>query len=444
MSHAHHESTTLLRRLGPWSCYFMSIGSVIGSGIFLVATDISASLSSPLSALAVWLFAGAISLMGALLFAELGTMYPRAGGQYVFLREAFHPLISFLFGWTGVFVIQTGSIAAVAVAFGRFTQSFVPLTATEINLVATAVTVFLTGYNFLGIKRGAQLLDALTSLKLVALFGFIVAIFMLAPTESVTPITMSFEGTTLPAFGVALLGAFWAFDGWYSLTFVAGEIQNPEKNIPRASLYGLLTVIALYTFVSWAYFKVLTVEQITGSKLVAADAAKMVLGEGGAIAIGILLLVSAFGCLNTMIISGARIIYAMGKDNLLPHSLAVVNEKTHSPNRSLILQMLWSVLLIWSGRYDQLFTYVVFAGFIFYGLTAYAVISLRNKKPNENRPYKAPFYPWLPIVYVLFTIGFTLNSLIEAPEASLAGLGVIATGLPAYWYFSKKHKSMTS
>jgi APA family basic amino acid/polyamine antiporter len=441
MANSSHESTTLVRRLGPWSSYFLSLGSVVGTGIFLVATDISKSVSSPFAALFVWGLAGLISLMGALIFAELGAMYPRAGGQYAFLREAFHPVLSFLFGWTLVFVIQTGSIAAVAVGFGKFMSSFVPLTDFQVGLVATGATLALTMYNYLGIRRGAQLLDSITSLKLVAIFGFILVIFLMSSSGSVTPVNFDMGGATVSALGVALLGAFWAFDGWYSLTFVAGEIQDPAKNIPRASLYGILTVILLYTLMSCAYFKVLSVEQIQNSSLVAADAAQAVVGQSGATIIGILLLVSAFGCLNTMVISGARVIYAMSKDRLLPYGLSVVSEKTHSPNRALTMQFIWSVILIWSGRYDQLFAYVVFAAFVFYGLTASAVIWLRMKKPNYERPYKVPFYPWLPIVYVVFTIGFTINSLIEKPVESMLGLGIIALGLPAYWYFTSRRRA---
>jgi basic amino acid/polyamine antiporter, APA family len=433
-----HETTELVRKLGPWSSFFVCIGSVIGSGIFLVATDISSALNSPLAALSVWLVAGAISLAGALIFAELGTMYPRAGGQYVFLREAFHPLLAFLFGWTLIFVIQTGSIAAVAVAFAKFSGKFTTISETGLNVWASVIIVVLTIFNYLGIKRGAQFLDAVTSVKIVAIIGFIAYVFLFGPSESATSFSTDISGTTLSAYGVAMLAAFWAFDGWYSLTFVAGEIKDPEKNIPRAAAQGLFAVIALYILISYAYFKVLPVEQIAKSSNVAADAAQLVAGQWGADAMGILVIVSVIGCLNTMIISGARVIYAMAKDNVLPHALAVVHPKRHSPNRALTLQMVWSIALVWSGRYDQLFTYVIFAGFIFYGLTAYAVIWLRKTKPQQARPYKVPFYPWLPIFYVLFTIGFTVNSLIEKPKESLAGILIIAFGLPAYYFFKKR------
>lgn len=431
-------STELLRKLGPWSSFFVCIGSVIGSGIFLVATDIASVVPTPFAGVLVWIVAGAVSMAGALIFAELGTMFPRAGGQYVFLREAFGPLLSFLFGWTLIFVIQTGSIAAVAVAFARFTAKFVEMGPTEMNLAATASIALLTFFNYLGIQRGAQLLDSLTSLKVVALLGFIILIFVMGPSTPATPLTLDMGGTTLSAFGVAMIAAFWAFDGWYSLTFVAGEIQKPERNIPLASFMGLITVLALYVVVSYAYFMVLTPAQVAGSTFVAADAAQVLAGKWGVDLMGLFVIVSVIGCLNTMIISGARVTYAMAKDHVLPVALAKVGEKSHSPNRALTMQMIWSILLVWSGKYDQLYTYVIFAGFIFYGLTAYGVIYLRKAKPQLARPYKVPLYPVLPILYIVFCIGITANSLMEKPLEALAGAGIILTGLPAYYYFKKR------
>lgn len=434
------ETTQLVRRIGPWSSYFICMGSVIGSGIFLVASDIAAAVPSPFAGLMVWLVAGAISLAGALIFAELGTMFPRAGGQYIFLREAFHPVVAFLFGWTLIFVIQSGSIAAVAAAFARFSSKFIEMSPTELNMTATLSIVVLTAFNFLGIKRGAQFLDVVTSLKVVALIGFVTFVFFYGPTESATPIHVSWGGATLSALGVAMVAAFWAFDGWYSLTFVAGEVERPEKNIPRAALWGVLTVTALYVLVSYAYGKVLTPEQIASSPFVAADASSVIAGEKGVRLMGLLVIVSVIGCLNAMIISGARVIYAMAKDYVLPHGLSIVHPKTHSPNRALVMQMIWSVLLVWSGQYNQLFTYVIFAAFIFYGLTAYAVIWLRKTRPEHSRPYKVPFYPWLPLFYVVFAVGFTLNSLIEAPKESMAGLAIVTLGLPFY-YLQKRRKA---
>jgi len=240
-------------------------------------------------------------------------------------------------------------------------------------------------------------------------------------------------GMTVPGFGVALLAAFWGYDGWYSITFVAGEMKKPERDIPLSSFVAILGTTLLYVLCSYCYYHVLTNDQIAKSSFVAGDTIRILGGDVGVKILGVIVIISVLGCINAMIISGARVVYAMAKDNVLPPKLAVVNPKTHSPNRALILQMIWSILLVWSGKYDDLYTYVIFGGFIFYGLTAFGLVWLRRKKPNLPRPYKVPFYPILPAFYVLFTICLTINSLREKPGDSLKGLLIILLGLPAYW-----------
>lgn len=353
------------------------------------------------------------------------------------MREAFHPLIAFLFGWTLVFVIQTGSIAAVAAAFAKFSGSFVPMSDVQMNIAASLIIVMLTLFNCLGIKRGSQFLDAITSLKIVALITFVAAVFFTARSATGgTPIAFDLMDVTPSAFGVAMVAAFWAFDGWYALTFVAGEIKDPSKNIPRAAFGGILFVTILYMLVNLSYFKMLDLETIRTTQFVAADAARVLGGPTAVNLISALVIISVIGCLSAMIISGARVIYAMAKDYVLPHQLAIVHTKTHSPNRALMLQMVWSIILVWSGKFDQLFTYVIFAAFIFYGLTAYAVIYLRSQKHRQlDRPYKVPFYPWLPAAYILFCAAFTVNSIIERPKEAAAGLLIVSLGLPAYYVF---------
>ncbi len=438
------SGTQLIRQLGLWSAVFMCMSSEIGSGIFLVATDIVNQLSSPLMGLLVWVVGGSITLTGALIFAELGTMFPQAGGQYVFLREAFHPLVAFLFGWTLIFVIQTGSIAGVAVAFAKFVTPFMPMSDIEKNIAATLIIVALTMFNFFGIKRGSQLLDSITVVKIVALVGFIAYVLLMAPAATASPIHFEVGNLSISHFGVALLAAFWAFDGWYSITFIAGEMKKPERDIPISSLVAIIGTTTLYVLASYCYYRLLNHDQIAGSTFVAGDAIHVLAGEFGVKLIGVMVIISVLGCLNAMVISGARVVYAMAKDKVLPPSLAVLNHKSHSPNRALALQMVWSIILVWSGKYDELFTYVIFGAFIFYGLTAFGVFWLRKKRPNVPRPYKVPFYPWLPGLYVLFTICFTANSLFEKPKESAAGLLIIALGLPAYAIMRKmtaKHRS---
>ncbi len=443
----HDQGTQLVRQLGLLSAIFMCMSSEIGSGVFIVATDIVGQLNAPLMGLLVWVAGGAITLTGALIFAELGTMFPQAGGQYVFLRESFHPIIAFLFGWTLIFVIQTGSIAGVAVAFAKFSSAFVPMDDFHRNLAATGVIIVLTFFNFFGIKRGAQLLDSITIVKIVTLIGFIAYILAVAPATSASPITLSMGNFSFSHFGVALVAAFWAFDGWYSITFIAGEMKKPERDIPRSSLYAIIAVTTLYALCSYSYYHVLSVDQIAKvdpASSVAAEVIKALAGNTGAKILGVMFVISTLGCINAMIISGARVVYAMAKDKVLPPALAKLNPKSHSPNRSLTMQMIWSIILVWSGKYDELFTYVIFGAFIFYGLTAFGVFWLRKKKPNHPRPYKVPFYPWLPGLYVLFTICFTINSVFEKPKESAAGFVIIALGLPAYFIMRKltaKHRA---
>lgn len=439
------EPDNLLRRLGLFSSFIVCIGGVIGSGVFLVATDIARSVPSPIMSLLVWGVAGVISLAGALIFAELGAMYPKAGGQYVFLREAFHPIIAFLFGWTLVFVIQTGSIAAVAVAFAKFSSSFYMFSDFETNMAASVLIVVLSFANSFGIEKGSWFLDTITSFKIVAIVFFVIAAFFTFGTQPANIPSLfggfSEHSVSVSTFGVAMVAAFWAFDGWYALTFVAGEVKDPGKNIPRATFLGITFVTLLYMLVNLSYFQVLDISAVQNSDFVAASAAEVMGGPGAVKWISLLVIISVIGCLSAMIISGARVAYAMGQDRVLPPILAYVSPKNHSPNVALLLQMVWSIVLVWSGRFDQLFTYVVFAAFIFYGLTAYAVIHLRRQKDLKvNRPYRVPFYPWLPLGYIIFCAAFTLNSVIEKPLESVAGIIIVSMGLPAYFYFRSKNK----
>lgn len=420
----------LERALGLGSAFFMVTGSVIGSGVFLVASDIANAVPSLWWGLSTWVVAGLISFMGGLIFAELGTRFPRSGGQYVYLTEALHPLLGFLFGWTLVLVVQAGSIAAVAIAFARFVCYCVDVPLPQPVLASLAV-VGLTAINFLGIRKGAFILDAITVIKILAILALVAAGVLLPgrPDASALPSLIP----TGASYGVALIAAFWAFDGWNTLGFVAGEIKRPRRNIPLGLGLGILALTILYVLANLTYFKFLSVEEIAGSTFVAADAVRQFLGPQGTVIAALLVSLSALGCANGMIISGARVIYAMAKDGHLPRGLARLNPKNRSPNAALVAQMVWTLVLVWSGSYDQLFTYVVFAAFLFYGLSVLALFALRRKPSREDHGiYLTPFYPVLPMLYLLFTIAFTVNALIEKPWASIAGLGLVALGIPAY------------
>ncbi len=429
------EKPTLVRGLGPISGICLVAGSVIGSGVFLVAADISRSVPSSSMALSVWAVAGLLSLLGGLTFAELGAMYPGTGGQYVFLREAFGPLPAFLYGWTLFLVIQSGTIAAVCIAFAKFLAALLPLSPTGQNLAASAAIILLTLPNLLGVKKGAALLDALTSLKILALL--LIAAAGLWASTAVGAGLGPLESISVPAYGVGLIAAFWAYDGWNNLTFVAGEMKDPQRNIPLSLIVGLVAVTLLYLGVNFAYYRVLPPSVVAGAALPAADAARAMGGETAVLAIGILVLLSTLGCANAMVLAGPRVTYAMAEDGSLPPWLSFVHPRYRVPTNALLAQMVWSVLLVWSGRYDQLFTYVISAGFIFYGLTGAAVLVLRRTRPAAERPYRVPFYPALPSLYVLFCAAFVVNSFREKPVESLAGLGIVLLGIPVYRRFHR-------
>lgn len=428
------EKTTLSRSLGLSSAVSLVAGSVIGSGVFLVASDILRAVPSPVPGLSVWLIAGVLSLLGGLTFAELGAMFQGSGGQYLYLREAFGPLPAFLYGWTLFWVIQAGSIAAVAIAFAKYFSAFVPMGPTGVKLTGSAVIVLLSLLNMRGVEKGAALLDSVTGFKAVALVA-IAAAGIFLPQQAPLSGAWTFSA---PAYGVALIAAFWAYDGWNNVTFVAGEIRNPQRNVPLALAIGLAGVTILYLGANLAYSRMLPVEAISASSFVAADAAQVMGGAGWARAMSALVLISTFGCVNGMILAGPRVTYAMADDGHLPTWFSFVHPKWRVPTNSLAAQMAWSVLLVWSGRYDQLFTYVVSAAFIFYGLTAAGVLVLRRTRPDAERPYKVPLYPVLPLAYVLFCAAFVVNSFREKPMESVAGLALVLLGVPVYRWFKPR------
>jgi APA family basic amino acid/polyamine antiporter len=430
----------LKRSLGIYSALSLVVGSVIGSGIFLVATDIAKSIANPWIAIGVWVAAAILTLLGALVYSELGAAFPGAGGPYLYLRQAFGPLVGYLYGWTLTLVIQPGSIAAVAVAFGKYLSAFIPMNNTGIMVTASLGVIGLTGVNLVGVKKGAGLMDALSSLKVIALVVLAgVGIFATGITEptAIQEGSAPFEG--MSAFGVALIAAFWAFDGWNNVTFVAGEVKDPQRNIPLSLVGGILATATLYVLVTLGYFRVLGIAEIQNSQFVAADTIRRVLGAEWAVTgiVGIVVL-STLGCVNGMILAGARVAYAMAADGSLPKFFAKIHPTYDVPSASLLFQMLWSVVLVWSGSYDQLFTYVISAAFVFYGLTGVSLIVLRGKMPKVARPYKVPLYPVLPAAYVLLCAVFVLNTFVEKPTESLIGLGIVLLGVPAYLLWRKK------
>jgi APA family basic amino acid/polyamine antiporter len=347
----------------------------------------------------------------------------------------------YLFGWTLATVIQPGSIAAVSMAFGKYLSALIPMEGNSILVVASLAIAMLTGINYLGVKKGAVLGDFLSSLKIIALLILAGVGLFSSPSEGVTAALQeapaSFEGWS--AFGVALIAAFWAFDGWNNGTYMAGEVKDPQRNIPLALVSGILSVAALYILVSLGMFRVLSTSEIQNSPFVAADVARRVFqADWAAQALSAVVVLSTLGCVNGMVLAGARVSYAMAEDRKLPRFFGKVSPAFDTPSGALLVQMLWSIVLLWSGSFDQLFTYVISASFIFYGLTGLSLVVLRKRHPEVERPFRVPLYPAVPLAYFALCAAFVFNTFVEKPTESLIGLGIVLLGLPVYLWVSKK------
>ena len=418
----------------------VNVGSMIGSGIFLVPAMIALYVQSSWMVTFVWILGGVVSLLGALSVAELGAMYPKAGGLYVYLREAYGPLWGFLYGWTAFAVIMTAAISAVAVGFATYLGYFIPLSDVGIKIVAITSIAILTAVNCLGVKLGALVQNSFTFVK-IGLLAALVMGGIVAGDESA-----SLMGTTLPLagmigpFGLALVAVLWSYDGWIEITFVAGEVKNPQRNIPRALILSTVLVIFVYVVVNLTYMWVLPFDTISNSTMVAADAAIAIIGPRGAMVAVIGVMIAMIGSNNGFILTGARIYYAMARQNSFITLMANVNPRFHTPIPSLVGQGIWAGVLVLTGTFDQLITYVIFASWIFYAMAAGAVLVLRKKSPELPRPYKTWGYPFTPIVFVLFSFYLVVNTLVEDPRDAAFGLGIILLGLTAYYYWIKKKK----
>ncbi len=464
---ATHSAPELLRVLGPVEATTILIGSVIGSGIFLVPNTIAAQVGSFGLIIAVWLVSGLLTLFGALSYAELGGMIPHAGGQYAYLREAYGKFPAFLFGWTEFLVIKAGSIAAVAVAFALYVGYFIPesfqpifhktvtlnlgftfaIEDIGVKFVAISCIVLLSMINYLGVKLGSWVQNIFTFLKVAALTGLIILTFTAghsAPTTFKPLLPTQFTFNLLSAFGVAMVAALWAYDGWNNTTYVAAEVREPQKNIPRALFLGSTIVVVIYLAANLAYAYLLPIPEIAGSNLVAADAMKTFLGPIGGAFISVAVMISTFGTVNGMILSGPRVTYAMAQDKIFFKGMGIVHPRFRTPHISVVVQGIWSALLTLSGRFDQLFTYVIFAAWIFYAMTTSGVLVLRKKWPHVARPYKTWGYPWIPIAFILVSILFVINTLITDPRDSLFGLIIVACGVPVYLFWNYKSRRNNS
>jgi basic amino acid/polyamine antiporter, APA family len=453
-------ASVLERRLGVFSATTIIVGSMIGSGIFIAPSIMAAYVAAPGVWLGLWLVGGALTLLGALSYAELSAMMPHAGGQYVFLREAFGPRLAFLYGWTLFLVIQTGFNAAVAIAFAKFLggigvragENDVLLRAGAFTLsraqaVAVGVIALLTWVNARGVREGALVQNIFTVLKVGAIAMLVVVGFASGKGafSHFRPILGTQLGARglqlglLSAIGVAMSKALFAYDAWNTVTFTAEEVRDPQRNLPRALVVGTAVTTLVYTATCAAYLYVLPIDRMAGieENRVAADVAAVLLDGAGVTMVSIAILVSTFGCVNGLILGGARVLFAMGRDGLFFRAAARVDPHRQTPSGALVLQGVWSVVLALSGSYDRLLTYVTFASLAFNALTVIGLFVLRRTRADAARPYLTWGYPVTPAVYLIGAAFFLVYIFAGDPLDSLAGVGLVLLGLPAYALFRR-------
>jgi APA family basic amino acid/polyamine antiporter len=431
--------------LGLFDATTIVMGSMIGSGVFIVAADIGRQVGSPGLMLMAWVATALLTLIAALSYGELAAMMPKAGGQYIYLREAFGPLYGFLYGWTFFTVIQTGTIAAVAVAFAKFLGVFAP----ELSQkgVAIALIIFLTWLNTRGLRTGALVQNIFTVAKTGALLGLIGAAFLFGRSDAAIARNFGanfwaggFDGlTALRVLGVALVGSLFSSDSWNNVTFTAGETRDPQRNVPLSLLLGVGLVSILYLLANYAYLLVLPFEQIQNAAQdrVGTAAASAILGPVAVQVMAAAIMVSTFGCANGLTLAGARVYYAMALDNLFFRQAARLDPRTQAPSTSLWIQCLWACGLTLTGSYSDLLDYVIFAVLLFYILTIVGIFVLRRKRPEAPRPYKAFGYPLLPGLYILLAGGIELLLLLYKPSFTWPGLIIVLLGIPVYFWWTK-------
>ena len=433
--------TELRRELGLLDTTMINVGTMIASAIFIVPATIAVQVPGSALMIVVWVVGGVVSLLGALSIAELAAAYPEAGGQYAYLREAYGPVWAFLYGWANFAVINPASIAAIAVGFATYLGFFVSLSPNAIKAIAISSIAGLTLLNCLGVRLGATTQNVLTLLKMGALAALIATAFLLVGGSAANFQPLWPPGAVsgwIKPFGVAMIGALWAYDGWLETTYVGSEIKDPGKNLPRSIILGALIVIVFYVLASVAYSYVLSPVRIAGSTLVASDAAKVTMGAVGAGFVAVAILVSTLGANNGIILTAARIPYAMARGGLFFRSQGSVSSRFATPVVALVTQGVISAVLTLSGRYDQLFLYVVFAQFVFYALGCGAVMRLRRTAPQVPRPYRTWGYPVTPLVFIAFALWLVANTILERPLDSAVGAALLLCGLPGYFYWKKK------
>jgi basic amino acid/polyamine antiporter, APA family len=460
------EPAGLVKGLGVFGATSVVAGTMIGTAIFVVPGIMLQQVGTPAMVLVVWVAAGVLSLFGALSYAELGAALPEAGGEYVYMRHAYGELFGFLYGWTQFIIAKTASIAAIATGFVIYLAYFfprlqetlweawlgfgrhaIPLRLTGLQLGATLMVLLLSGLNILGVRRSGAVQTLFTASKLLVLAILIVLGLVLGhgSWQGFRPVfaPTGHGASLLAAFGVATVSALWAYDGWNNLSMVAGEVENPQRNLPIALIAGSLLVLAVYVLVNITYFYVLPASQVLGTSTVAADAARRFLGNAGGAFIAVGVMISTFATLNGSILAGSRIPYATARDGLFPQALAAVHPRFRTPAVALVGQAVIAGLFALTGQYQSLYTKVIFSEFLFYGLCSAGVFILRRRRPDLPRPYRTWGYPLVPALFVILAVCLLANTFWQQRADSMWGVVLIGSGIPAYflWKIWKRRSS---
>lgn len=431
----------LPRRLGLVSAIAVLVGSTIGSGIFRVPSSVAAEVGTVGAIALLWIVGAMVALFGALTIAELAAMYPRSGGIYVYLREAYGRVPAFLFGWTELLVIRPSALGALALVFASYTGTFFPLGDTGERILAASAIALLALTNVRSVDWGAFVANLTTAAKVLALALVGLIAFAFGDiSQGALAGPMEWSPLTWTGFGVALISVLWAYDGWADLTFMAGEVKDPERTMPRALLLGTAIVVVLYLIVNTAYLWVLSVPDMAGSELVASDAAQRIFGVAGASIISALVMLSTFGALNGSTMTGPRILYAMAEDRLFFKPIAHVHPKYKTPDASILLCAALGIAYVSIRSFERLAGDFILGIWPFYALAVGAVFILRRREPNAVRPYRTAGYPIVPLVFLLASVLMLLNSLFRDTRPTLLNFGIILLGIPVYYVWNARRR----
>ncbi|MFQ5952397.1 MAG: APC family permease [Candidatus Omnitrophota bacterium] len=428
------QGPVLLKVLGLWDSIAIAIGVVIGVGIFRVPAEIAKYIPSPELILLAWLIGGVFSLIGASCYSELSSSFPETGGDYVYLKKSYGPMPSFLYGWTCLLVMRTGAIAAVAFIFAEYLVSFLSLDSSLVKLIAISIVLILSFINILGLREAKRLQNISSAAKVLTLAGIVVLGFMSKKGDITNfhPLPLAANTSLIPLFGLALIPILWTYGGWHENTYVTGETKDARRVLPMALIIGTLIITSLYMLMNLVYIYLVPVKEIAGSELIASNIMQVLFGKWAQKIVEALVIISAFGAINGMIITSSRITYAMSKDNAIFRYLGKVHERFHTPYRSITVNALWIIILIAWGTFSRLIFFTGVLIWLFFALIITGIFILRKRYPDIKRPYKVWGYPVTPIIFIVISVWLVINTLIHHPLPSFLGICLMLSGVPVY------------